>query len=121
MQIQTSYANTDLLVDIMYTYIRLGGGPCPSLLVDLRGGVSLGILRLPAPKIFAHFIESQFRFPAQFVLGQLSIGVVNGNISRSSIANDILDFVSTRLAHGMDHVEDAASVSGPQVEGIETR
>src|SRR5699024_438221 len=77
--------------------------------------ISIRILALPSPGVFAHFFQSAFCYPVQFILRLCSVTVTGCNVSCTARFNLVRDFFSACLAECFYHVKYGISISCSQV------
>lgn len=94
--------------------------PCLNRLDQSRRGIltiSLRVIANPSPEILADILEGEFSLPAQLLI---RAGGVRGQVQdiAGSLADDLVfQRVADDLAERVDHLEDGAAASGPQVPG----
>ena len=81
----------------------------------LNLSVSVWIIGLPSPGIFAHFVNSSFCFPSQFFLGKRRIRVALGDIARPPWFDYIWNLLSAGFRECFDHLKHTESLAGSQI------
>mmetsp|Transcript_19311 Transcript_19311/g.53709 ORF Transcript_19311/g.53709 Transcript_19311/m.53709 type:complete len:373 (+) Transcript_19311:111-1229(+) len=91
------------------------------LLLKFAGtAVSVRIVGLPTPDIFAHLIKGPLGLPPHFVRGQTGIRIADGNIPRTALAQLVLELMPAGLLHGLEQSKDADAVPRAEVVGVES-
>ena len=83
--------------------------------------ISIRVIALPSPGIFAHFSDSIFRFPAKLFLRLSGIRIAGRNISRPSVLYQIRNLYSCSLFKVLYNIQHAISASGSEIVNAKSR
>src|SRR5215208_7276691 len=80
-------------------------------------GISLWVLRLPAPGVGAHLVDRPGCGPAQLGLGLRGVGVRLGDVAAAARGDLVREVAAARAGEGPQHLHDRARPAGAEVPG----
>lgn len=84
----------------------------------LLGGcaVAVGVIRLPAPCIGAHFVDTKLGLPAQKFFSIGWICIKNSNVTLPPRSGLVFELPTASLGHSSQHVENRIALAGSEVD-----